>query len=547
MQNAISTSLYSPAPLPGKLRSITLTGFISITIGSLVLTGWIFHIAILQAVLPKFVSMKVNTAIEFILVGFALLVTQFKIRKSHLIIARILYLTVIVIGFASLIESIFQFNLDIDELFFADTAAVNQHLSYPGRMSLITAVCFILLGCSFWGFTTKSNINHIISQYCLNFVTAISAVAIIGYLYGLSSFYSISYAGSIPIHTAFLLFLISLTASWLQPSIGINELFAGKLVGNVMAKRVLIIAVFIILFFGILSLIGRHFKLFSFKNGMSLLIIGFICAGFVMVWNMARWMNKLDTGRRDAETEVALMNDQLELRVKQRSDKLTILMAKYRETEAKFKAAFEHSAIGTALVTLKGKWFQVNRSLCDMMGYKEQELLTMSIDSIYGDNRMVNPHQENELSAIFSNPGKIERRYKCKDKSIVWISVNTAAVNNKKGGAIYFVSQFEDITNRKNAEINLKAAYKDIENHVKTIQGLAWKQSHMIRRPLANLQGLTGLLKDDNLDSEVLVHIEKELIALDKIIIEMAEDARCKGIKKIVAKKRSFKKPVKIT
>jgi PAS domain S-box-containing protein len=532
MKSPIPSSIYSPVSSHIKLKSVAITGFISILTGTLVVIGWAFHIVVLQTVMPKFASMKFNTAVEFILLGFVLLLTQFQIKKIYLVTSRIFLCSlIIVISFTSLIQTIFHFNSGID-----------LHLLYPGRMSPVTAACFFLLGVAFLGFAAKSNLAHIISQYLLNSVSAISAVALIGYLYGLSEFYSLSFAGSIAIHTAFLLFFTSLTASWLHPAIGINELFIGKRVGNVMAKRVLIIAVYITLFFGILSLIGQHFKLFSFNNGLSLLIIGFLCAAFVMVWNMAKWMNKLDNGRSDAEKEVVIMNEQLELRVKQRSAKLINLLAKYRESEARFKAAFEHSAIGIALITLKGKWFQVNRSLCDMMGYKEQELLTMSLESIYGDNRMVHPYLENELLSILSNSGRIERRYKCKDKSIVWISVNTAAVTNKRGGTIYFVSQFEDITKRKNAELTLKAAYKDIENHVKIIQDIAWKQSHLIRRPLANLQGLKDLLKDNHSDSEILQHMEKELNALDKIIIEMAEDAVAKGIKKIVAKKRSFKK-----
>ena len=547
MKSLIPYPLANQVPSSGKLKSISIIGFISIVTGFLVLMGWVFNIAVIKTILPQFVSMKFNTAVEFILLGSALLLTQMQSKKGYQIISLILYALIIGISIVSLLQTIFHFNTGIDQIFITDTKPVNQHFPYPGRMSTITATCFALFGLALLGLALKSTLTHKISQYLLNLITAISAIALIGYLYGLSAFYNISYAGSMAIHTAFLLFCASLTASWLQPAFGVNKLFAGQHVGNIMARRLLIIAICITVFFGILSVIGKHYQLFSFNDGLSILIICLICAGFVMLWSMAKWLNRLDKGRRDAEQEVMLANEQLELKVKQRSEKLTNLFAKYRETEAKFKAAFEHSAIGTALVTLKGKWFQVNRSLCDIMGYNEQELISMSFESINGDNRMIETHSENELTlSVVNNSQRIERRYKCKDNSIVWISVNTAAVTNKRGGAIYFVSQFENITKRKKAELSLKAAYKDIEQHVKTIQGIAWKQSHMIRRPLANLQGLTVLLKDDNGDNEVLRHMEKELNALDQIIIEMAEDAACKGITKIVAKKRSFKKPVHI-
>jgi signal transduction histidine kinase len=54
---------------------------------------------------------------------------------------------------------------------------------------------------------------------------------------------------------------------------------------------------------------------------------------------------------------------------------------------------------------------------------------------------------------------------------------------------------------------------------------MAWKQSHLVRSPLANLKGLVALLQDDPSDKEVLKNISIELERLDKIIIEMAEDA----------------------
>lgn len=54
---------------------------------------------------------------------------------------------------------------------------------------------------------------------------------------------------------------------------------------------------------------------------------------------------------------------------------------------------------------------------------------------------------------------------------------------------------------------------------------MAWKQSHLMRSPLANLKGLSNLLKDDPSNFEVLTHIQDELDRMDTIIIEMADDA----------------------
>ena len=82
-----------------------------------------------------------------------------------------------------------------------------------------------------------------------------------------------------------------------------------------------------------------------------------------------------------------------------------------------------------------------------------------------------------------------------------------------------------DITERKNAEQDLKSAYERIQNHINSIKDMAWKQSHLMRSPVANLKGLAALLREEPSDIELIKFIHLELNRLDEVIIEMAEDA----------------------
>ena len=118
-----------------------------------------------------------------------------------------------------------------------------------------------------------------------------------------------------------------------------------------------------------------------------------------------------------------------------------------------------------------------------------------------------------------------EINYPQADGSAFWYYVRLFPITNDKKEIFGLMLALSDITERKNAEESLKTAYKQIQEHINSIKDMAWKQSHLIRSPLANLKGLAVMLKEDPSDNDVLKFIHAELDRLDAVIIEMAEDA----------------------
>ncbi|MCK6553181.1 PAS domain S-box protein [Candidatus Binatia bacterium] len=124
-----------------------------------------------------------------------------------------------------------------------------------------------------------------------------------------------------------------------------------------------------------------------------------------------------------------------------------------RESEARFRGAFDAAAIGMALVSLEGRWLQVNAALCRIVGYSANELLATNFQSITHPGDL-----ETDLDALRRlSAGEIdthgtEKRYIHKSGRAVTVRLSVSLVRGFAGRPLYFVTQIEDVTERKRAE-----------------------------------------------------------------------------------------------
>lgn len=123
------------------------------------------------------------------------------------------------------------------------------------------------------------------------------------------------------------------------------------------------------------------------------------------------------------------------------------------ESEEQFKSAFEYSAIGMCLVNLDGSFAQVNTALCEILGYSEEELLSRTFQDITHpeDLRDDLEHLDQLLSGQI-NSYMLEKRYFHRDGGIVPAMLAVSMVKDKFGKPKHFISQVEDISERKRAE-----------------------------------------------------------------------------------------------
>jgi PAS domain S-box-containing protein len=127
-------------------------------------------------------------------------------------------------------------------------------------------------------------------------------------------------------------------------------------------------------------------------------------------------------------------------------------------SEEEFRSLFDLSAIGMTQVSPSGKYLRVNRKLCQMLGYSEQEMLQLTLHEVtHPDDREFSAAL---LDSSFGNrPDEfsIEKRYVRKDGSIIWVLIHWEVIHDSHGQPMHTVANIQDITERKRAEESLRA------------------------------------------------------------------------------------------
>ena len=198
-----------------------------------------------------------------------------------------------------------------------------------------------------------------------------------------------------------------------------------------------------------------------------------------------------------------------------------------RASDARFRAAFEQAAVGMAIRGLDRRFIRVNRKLCEFLGYTEAELLSMtSLDVTPPEDRDDGMEHQARIGDGTIDQYSREKRYQRKDGKIVWAAVAFTVVRDFAGRADHLVVMIQDITDRKNAEVELARYRENLEGLVRarTMEFERAKEaaenanraksmflsniSHELRTPLNSILGFTQLMKEDTQHPVMSLHRE---------------------------------------
>ena len=129
------------------------------------------------------------------------------------------------------------------------------------------------------------------------------------------------------------------------------------------------------------------------------------------------------------------------------------------EARESFRLAFENAPIGMAIATLELRWVRVNQSLCEILGYSQEQLLSTSVTELtHADDVRHAVDAAARMLAGTASRYETEKRYIHASGKIVWVHLNVSLVKDAEGQPLYFLSQMQDITDRKYAEIGSRLA-----------------------------------------------------------------------------------------
>jgi len=138
-----------------------------------------------------------------------------------------------------------------------------------------------------------------------------------------------------------------------------------------------------------------------------------------------------------------------------------------------FRSAFNYASIGMALVGTNGAWLEVNDSVCRIVGYSREELLKITFQDItHPDDLEKDLALLNQMLADEIDYYEMEKRYFHKNGNIVRVLLTVSLVRDKNKKPRFFISQIQDISERKEIESELrrrKNTLKSLLNNTKSV------------------------------------------------------------------------------
>ena len=158
-----------------------------------------------------------------------------------------------------------------------------------------------------------------------------------------------------------------------------------------------------------------------------------------------------------------------------------------RESETRFRSYFELPLVGIAITSVEKVWLEVNDRLCEMLGYTREALQQKTwADLTHPTDVAADVAQFNQMLAGKTQGYSLEKRFISADNRVLSTELSVAGVRDDAGRLRYFVALVQDITERKQAETNLRLALHRLDTLLASLYAGVLLVSHQGHVEFAN-------------------------------------------------------------
>ena len=502
-------------------RSSQTISVIVFCLGLIVLVGWIFDVPVLIMLLPKWPTMKVNSAIGFMLVGLALFLVHLEHRSRYAApLSKVCAAPVALIGLLTLVEFFFNVDLRIDQWLIPESRA-----NFPntlGRMAPVSALNFFLLGMAL--VALQSNRSRL-GQGLAMIVISTGLIGFLGFFYGVEFLSRVVAYSAIAFHTAVAFVLCGFGILCAKPECGLARAFCvGE--GGIIVRRILPLITLISFIFGLLCLRGEQMGLYGMDFAIALFAFANIVSLSIIVGLVARSLNVAEAERNKATEALATSEEQLRM-----------------ATEAAEVGTWSYfPSIGRA------EW---SREAKRLFGIPTDATMTydLFLSRLHPDDRQrVHETVQQAIDPNLKMPFDIKHRVVRPDGSVRWVNAKgRLGFEHNDALGVRFSGTVRDITSEKNAEeavaqasAKLKQYATELESMVaertakleKTVASLEtmiYTIAHDLRAPLRAMQGFTHALLEeyapgfDHVGKEYCIRINTAAGRMDTLISDLLE------------------------
>jgi PAS domain S-box-containing protein len=140
-----------------------------------------------------------------------------------------------------------------------------------------------------------------------------------------------------------------------------------------------------------------------------------------------------------------------------------------RESEERSRAIIHQSTAGITGTDLTGRIIFANEKFCSMLGYKERELIGKTIFEITHPGDIAHSRRLFRRIVSKAEPYQIEKRYRRKDGSTLWVSVSASPLRDAEGKTQSAVTVILDISDQRKAQAILEDRARGLEGEILAI------------------------------------------------------------------------------